>query len=551
MGATYQLVNNKIKIISNMVFNNHRKTLSNFRLRYKGYSILKDQNKLGLWRELKECFLYKSPVEKNKKFSKFIFGSSIDNADLIIHQFCVDTFLPNWLGGEILENIASPTKTKITKPLPSLWVQVLENENFTVNKWSIKLKFTLFILRKFIHNVCFIFSVIYRSLERRSNRFNNEKTVFFCDLTAKNFPPNLNSDYNFDIFSWYIGSNIFNNKIQGIYHSVKEKEDVIYKNVGIKYHCSPTSYVNDNLSLLKFIIWSILATALSAFDLIRGKWHHALILEEAVKNKIVELRKFDELSNAYYFPYSSQCYRPMWTYGVSQKGIEIVSYFYSTFEQPKLKDRINNQKFEFYLYNWPIALVWNEAQSQLLKLNSKFIINEKVVGPIFDNDKFCEVEKVSSFTIALFDIQRQKKSFQFGTSTIFEYHEYNENCHILFIKDVLECAKSLNMVVHHKTKRGLSSVTLKSYSNYLNKIKLDLNYILADADISAIKLIDSADLIISSPFTSTAIYGRLRNKPSYYYDPTKWILKNDSAANDIPIISGIEELSQLLKTFAL
>ena len=531
-----------------MVFKKDSLTKKKFRLRLHGFSLLKNENNLGLWRNLKEQFLYFSPLGNGKSaFYKYIFGSSYDYAELIIHQYCADIFLPNWLGGEILENIASPTKTKITKPLPSLWVQVLVNENFTVNKWSIKLKFTLFILRKFIHNVRFIFSVIYRSLERRSNRFNNEKTVFFCDLTAKNFPPNLNSDYNFDIFSWYIGSNIFNNKIQGIYHSVKEKEDVIYKNVGIKYHYSPTSYVNDNLSLLKFIIWSILATALSAFDLIRGKWHHALILEEAVKNKIVELRKFDELSNAYYFPYSSQCYRPMWTYGVSQKGIEIVSYFYSTFEQPKVKDRINNQKFEFYLYNWPITLVWNEAQSQLLKLNSKFIINEKIVGPIFDTDSSDSIPPLKNFTIAVFDSQIHKKQFHFGVSTLADYHEFNKNVNLFFLKDIISCSEMFNISILHKIKRNIGKRSVESYTNYLNKLNENLNYLQVESSISAIKVIDMADMVISSPFTSTALYGSMRNKPTFYYDPSGWIQKEDPAAHGIPVISGITELTQIIE----
>lgn len=531
-----------------MVFKKGSLTKEKFRLRLNGFSLLKNENNLGLWRNLKEQFLYFSPLGNGKSaFYKYIFGSSYDDAELIIHQYCVDIFLPNWLGGEILENIAIPTKAKITKPLPSLWVQVLKNENFTVNKWSIKLKFTLFVLRKFIHNVRFIFSVIYRSIKRRSNKVNNEKTIFFCDLTAKNFPPNLNSDYNFDIFSWYIGSNVFNNKIQTIYHSVKEKEDVIYKNVGIKYNCSPTSYVNDKLSLLKFIIWSIFATALSFFDLIRGKWHHALILEEAVKNKIIELRKFDELSKAYYFPYSSQCYRPMWTYGAFEKGTEIVSYFYSTFEQPKLKDLVNNQKFEFYLYNWPISLVWNEAQSKLLKLNSKFIINEKVVGPIFDNDSLGSIPQNKNFTIAIFDSQIHKKRYHFGVSTLSEYYEFNKDVNLQFLKDIISFTEFLSISILHKTKRNIGRKSVELYSNYLTKLSKNVNYFPVEPSISAIKVIDMADMVISSPFTSTALYGSMRNKPTFYYDPTGWIQKDDPAAHGIPVIAGITELTQIIE----
>jgi polysaccharide biosynthesis PFTS motif protein len=531
-----------------MKFKKYNFKKKKFRLRLNGFDTLKNEKNLGLWRNLKEQFLIFSPLEKGKiTFYKYIFGSSYYYAELIIHQYCVEIFLPRWLGGEILENVANPTKSKITKPLPSLWVKVLENENFTVNKWSIKLKFMLFILLKFLQNIRYIFSVIFRSIKRLSNKFNNEKTVFFWDLTAKNFPPNLNSDYNFDIFSWYIESNVFNNKIQTIYHSVKEKDDMIYKNVEIKYNCPPTSYINDKLSLLKFIIWSIFATALSFFDLIMGKWYHALILGEAVKNKIIELRKFDELSIAYYFPYSSPCYRPMWTYGAFEKGTEIVSYFYSTFEQPKVNKLLNNQKFEFYLYNWPISLVWDEAQSNLLKVNSKFIINEKVVGPIFDTDSQGSIPQNKNFTIAIFDNQMHKKSFEFGFLTFSEYYEYNKDGNLLFLKDIISCAEFLSISILHKTKRNIGRKVVESYSNYLAKLNENINYFPIEPSVSAIKVIDKADMVISSPFTSTALYGSMRNKPTFYYDPTGWIQKDDPAAHGIPVIVGITELKQIIE----
>ena len=322
---------------------------------------------------------------------------------------------------------------------------------------------------------------------------------------------------------------------------------MIYKNVGIKYNCSPTSYVNDKLSLLEFIIWSILATALSFYDLIRGEWHHALILGEAVKNKISELRKFDELSKAYFFPYNSQCYRPMWTYGAFQKGTEIVSYFYSTFEQAKIKNLLNNQKFEFYLYNWPTSLVWNEAQSNLLKLNSKFSINEKVVGPIFDNDSLGSIPQNKNFTIAIFDIQIHKKRHHFTVTTLSEYYEYNKDVNMLFLKDIISCTEFLNISILHKIKRNIGRKSVESYANYLAKLNENINYFPIEPSISAIKVIDMADMVISFPFTSTALYGSMRNKPTFYYDPSGWIQKDDPAAHGIPVIVGITELKQIIE----
>ena len=531
-----------------MVFKKGSLTKEKFRLRLKGFSLLKNQNNLGLWRNLKEQFLSISPLgRRNTVFNKYIFGSSYNYAELVIHQYCVDIFLPNWLGGEILENLAKPAKSKITKPLPFVWVEILEGGNFTVNKFSIKFKFAIFILFKFIQNVRYIFSVIYRSIKFKSNIVNKQKSIYFCDLTSKNFPPNLKSDYNFDIFSWYFSSNIFDKDIRTIYHNVIEKQEIFYKNAEIKYNYFPTSFVNCNASLLKFISWAIFAITLCLLDLIMGKWHHAIILGEAAKNKIVEMKKDEELSKAYYFPYSSQCYRPMWTYGASQKGIEIVSYFYSTFEQPKLKDRINNQKFEFYLYNWPISLVWNDAQGQLLKLNSKFIINEKIVGPIYDTDSSDSIPPLKNFTIAVFDSQIHKKQFHFGVSALADYSEFNKNVNLFFLKDIISCSEMFNISILHKIKRNIGKRSVESYTNYLNKLNENLNYLQVESSISAIKVIDMADMVISSPFTSTALYGSMRNKPTFYYDPSGWIQKEDPAAHGIPVISGITELTQIIE----
>jgi polysaccharide biosynthesis PFTS motif protein len=530
-----------------MFFNLIRSHISKFRLRYRGFLILKDQNKFSLWRNLKEQFLIISPIGNNKVFYKFIFGVSFEHAELIIHQFCVDIFLPNWLGGEILENLAGPRKSKITMPLPFFWVKVLEKNNFAVNKFILRLRFVIFVFRKFIQNIRFIFSVILQSIKMKGEMTNNLKSIFFCDLTPKNFPSNLKSDYNFDIFSWYFNSIIFEKNVNFMFHNVLEKEGFFYRNVEIKYNAFPFNFIIDPYTLLKFVNWSFFSIILCVYDLLCGKWHHALILGEAAKNKVVELKKSNELSSSYFFPYSSQCYRPIWTYALSMKGIEVISYFYSTFEQPIVKGLINSQKFEFYLYNWPISLVWNEKQSQLLRLNSKFSINDVIVGPIYDTDALGSVPKNKNFTIAVFDIQAHKKKYHFGVSTLTDYFEFNNNVDLNFLKDIISISEGFNISILHKVKRNIGKRSLESYSKYLNLLSANPCYYSIESSISAIKVIDSADLIISAPFTSTAVYGLMRNKPSFYYDPSGWIQKDDPASHGVPIIIGSADLKRVIQ----
>ena len=63
-----------------------------------------------------------------------------------------------------------------------------------------------------------------------------------------------------------------------------------------------------------------------------------------------------------------------------------------------------------------------------------------------------------------------------------------------------------------------------------------------DADLRAEQLIAQCEVVISMPFTSTALIGREMGKPSIYYFPNDLIQKDDRAAHGIPIIIGRVEL---------
>jgi polysaccharide biosynthesis PFTS motif protein len=521
-----------------MLFNNRKKKLSNFRLRYKGYSILKEQNNLGLWRELKEQFLYNSPLNKSQKFSKLIFGSTYESADLIIHQFCVDRFLPNWLGGQILENLSNHSSL-INTPLPNKWSHLLIHNKFRVNKIICKIKFFIVILLALIGNIKIILKIIYNSLIKKSIIYNN--SVHFVNLELNNLPPNL-TNKNYDLISWYMESKAFINNINYIYHDVYEKVPFIYNSIQIKYNNLPTYSINNKHNIFKFIIWAVNSILISIIDLIRGNWCHALILGEAAKNKVIELKEKQDLSIAYYFHYSSACYRPMWTYTASNKGIDILNYFYSTFEQPSLNTNPINQKFQFYLYNWPKSLLWDERQLNLLQDNCKFKINEHIVGPIWMVDAIDTVPKNKKFTIVVFDTQIHRKYYHFGTSTLSDYYENNLNVNLKFLKDILLLADFYNINIMHKTKRNIGKRSLKSYVSLLNKLNSKSNYKQIDSSISPLKLIENADMVISAPFTSTALYAKLKNKPSFFYDPSGWIIKNDLASHGVPIINNFADL---------
>jgi polysaccharide biosynthesis PFTS motif protein len=448
--------------------------------------------------------------------------------------------LPNWLGGQILENLSNHSSL-INTPLPNKWFNILIENKFKINKIACNIKFYIIIIFTFIANLKLILKIIHKSLTNKSNIINN--SVHFINLKSNNLPPNL-TNKNYDLISWYIESKAFIKGIKYIYHDVYDSNPLIYNSINIQSNELPIITIKNRSKIFTFTLWAIQSFIIALFDLLRGNWWHALILGEAAKNKVVELTDKHNLSIAYYFPYSSECYRPMWTYTAFTKGVDIISFFYSTFEQPTSKYSNSNQKFEFYLYNWPKSLLWDENQLSLLQKNTKFKINEFIVGPVWTVDSKETLKKYRSFTIVVFDTQIHKKYYHFGVSTLADYYEKNPNVNLNFLKDIVLIADMFDINVIHKTKRNIGYRTLNSYDSLLKKLNKKLNYQQYDSSISPLKLIENANIVISSPFTSTALFAKNLNKPSFFYDPSSWVQKNDSASHDIPIIHGFNELKQ-------
>ena len=68
--------------------------------------------------------------------------------------------------------------------------------------------------------------------------------------------------------------------------------------------------------------------------------------------------------------------------------------------------------------------------------------------------------------------------------------------------------------------------------------------IFVDPSIPAEEIIKESVAVISMPFTSTAILGKMMNKPSIYYDPVGVIEKDDRAAHGLEVLSTKQELNE-------
>ena len=99
-----------------------------------------------------------------------------------------------------------------------------------------------------------------------------------------------------------------------------------------------------------------------------------------------------------------------------------------------------------------------------------------------------------------------------------------------------------NVVV--KRKNQLNNLEIKKNKSFFNNYFLRPNVISIDPNISAFRVIEKSDINISMPFTSTGLIGTMYDKKSIYYDPFKWIQKNDPSGSNLTLLSGKDELEK-------
>jgi len=381
---------------------------------------------------------------------------------------------------------------------------------------------------------------------KKLKHFNN--SVFFVDLNNKNLPnENYLKEPSYNIFEWYRANY---NYVKTIYHNLEK-----FKN--IKYNIFETNiYYNNLIPYLKFkklitlFFYSLLLFFYSLFTLFIGKWWNAIILKDKFTYLIFKYADDIMLSNDYLFSNSSINYRPLWTYVLESRNKNIIMYFYSVSDQP-LCPSLNTSTFNinFPNINWPIYYCWDKFQSNQIK-QLKYSKNSKFYefGSIYFESNHKNLPKLPNKFIAVFDFEPHKTEFYVGYGTYYDLgYNFNKEISNRLLSDVIEIADKLNIKVIHKAKRDIGSKRTKSYSELLNNLTKYKNYISLNPSYNAYSIIQKSTIVISQPFTSTALMSKSVNKNSIYYDPLALINKFDPAKRDIVIIQSKKNLYNYIK----
>ncbi|MFT5519451.1 MAG: polysaccharide biosynthesis PFTS motif protein [Enterobacterales bacterium] len=477
-------------------------------------------------------------------FSDRILSDSLDDYEIVIRQYLLTRFASINLNKAILYGNRK-SNGKLVFPLPKLWRDIVEENGLKVAKYRCMLLWQMTLVCYFFYGVLFIFKKIYASLivcffYKKSTP---ENYIYFFSLKENNISVSSDEKNIYNMISWYSNWNGRASSIEVICHDVNVATKSLRGNLSLQYMPSATPPLGSLFEITHFLRWSIGAIFISLFDLLRGRWWHVLLLQESAKSALIRLQK-KSLAKEYFFHNSEWIYRPLWTYEAERKGAEITFYFYSTNIEGFKRDENAPHKYHYgyQSMNWPRYLVWNECQADFVRRVNIYIPEIVNVGPIWFEDTSEATILLPPNGVAVFDVQPVRDCFYKMLCIDFDYY-IPENCN-QFIIDVYAELTEADCNLMLKQKRKLGKLIHPRYKKHINRLNMKSNFIIINAEISPIKIIEKAIAVISMPFTSTALLAKDLGKPSIYYDPFGIIKQDDGASHGIQIVTGRKELKK-------
>lgn len=511
----------------------------------RGYRYLKESNKLErIW--LIKSLLSDTAISGiNGRVSRLIFGAAADDAERVVRQYLLLRVAGLELNDALLRAAGKPG-AKVVHPLPSEWRTVVRAAGFHVASFRSALMWAGFVFLRYGYGVLALLRATKQNIGGLLRQTPlPSRYVYFAWLTGESLPQPSTDGRSHDIFSWYQQWDGRIRDLDALCHGVVGGGDSVAGGARVARLPSLLPPLGSFPQLLRFVGHSLAAVAIAGADLLRGRWWHALLLSEsfgALQMRVQDPRRF---AREYLLHNSSWIYRPLWTYEAMRHGSRISFYFYSCnvegFQPP---DGQRELLYGWRAANWPHYLVWDAHSADFVRRSIGPDANISIVGPIWFTTSPEEMPQVGPRTIAVFDVTpiRRSRYARFGLAR--EY--YVPETSVAFLKGAHQAAKANGFRMLWKQKRR-NPMAHAGYRYFAEQLAGVDGVTVARADISAMRVIEQCELVISMPFTSTALIARHLGKPSCYYDATGQLRSDDHAAHGIPILQDVESLAAWVK----
>ena len=442
-------------------------------------------------------------------------------------------------------------KQNVTYTAPSEWLDQIGYKQDKKLQIFNKINFYIFAFNRILKSI-FLFNSILKAniMNKKSVNKLNKNTAYFFDLREECLPNNLNENKD-NIINWYINWEKRLRSLKIIASNLKPNSTNQISGLSFTEDGDPKKFIGSKYNLIKFIIFYIYDFLLSIFYLFIGNLGNSIMLPELILSRSVSFLGSNNIAGHYLFKYTLSIYRPLWTYIAEKKGSRISLYFYSTNAGISSPFGETSVSHAYYPLSWPEYIVWTIVLKKLIK---KYSVNNPKIYLvnyiIFNALKYNKI-KIPKKSIVIFDLEPQrliKYIKENGFCSFAEYIYYNKSVNKIFFNDIISIASKNGFTVFHKRKRVLGDEENLFYKKMIQEFEKEDCFNSVDPNYNPLDLIKNSHATISLPFTSVSYIAKKINKPSIYYDPENYILKNDKNNNGVTVISGIENLSKWFKS---
>ena len=511
----------------------------------RGYRKLKQAGQLDRISLVKQALTEQPLNLTNKHFSAYLMGAGASSGEIVVRQYLLMRLGGINLNCALLLALGKE-HGQVIYPLPKEWRDVLKQYGFKVANFRSSLLWHFYVFAALLYGVALIGKIIFSAIaSRRNSDLKQKRYAYFADIGSGNLPQPINGGDSYDVVSWYLqwaGKAV---DIEAIHHSVINASPIIVGDVSVVPQRRALPPLAGCKSIIKYAIWGVSASLVVLLDFLRGRWWHALLLNQSALAGQVRCLSADSLAREYLFHNSGWIYRPLWTYEAERLGSKITFYFYSTnCERFKISDGYPPLYYGYKAMNWPHYLVWDECQADFVRRALGEQANVSVVGSIWFQNSAIKMPRPNKPSVAIFDItpHRHSRYVTLGMDSEF----YTPIVTNPFLEHVCNATRQYNFDMLWKRKRNIGRIAHPVYRHLADKLSNNSHVMLVDPEISAIRVIESSVAVISMPFTSTAIIAKEMGKPSIYYDPSGLLQKDDRAAHGIAILSTRDELATWL-----
>jgi polysaccharide biosynthesis PFTS motif protein len=477
---------------------------------------------------------------KKSDFPKILVGTYANISEVLLRQILLEGYIK--LCPTVMRSVGSGKPFKF--PLPNKWVKYIADNGVPSSFFVCR----IFLLLSSMKRTIYGFAKFCILLAQRMNPVNpNCPYTVFIDLEQKHLPDS-NLQKSYDIISWYNKSNVKIPKIRKIWAQASVSQDYIApEDIIVSRTIFPK--INNIKNYLKFVFRCIAALLVAVFGILRGKWWYGYLFTESINLHYVNALKCDNYAEEYFFNNSCWYYKPLWTYEVEKKGSLVYLYYFSTnMENFQVNNNKLNETYGLKIMTWNNFIVWDQQQEDYLKQycpNATYIkIGSLYIRGIEYNFFSSNRKKI----ISIFDVTPSRFTHYVKRGLAIPFY-YSEELNLTFLQDIIEAFNNSNWEILWKRKRIVDKKFISEVFNQkqLNLVRNKINII--DSNVAAHSLVEASDAVISLPFTSTAILGKINGIPSVYYDASGKIQVNES--HGLPVLKSKAELKEWYESLSV